>query len=291
MPFQTVPEAKPTGKDFSRVKPSVISLQAPRHSAVRCLVAGHAACRMPLRQIAALRSTPLVLKTEPLPASFFKHADEQTVAGFAALAQANQVAELADCDYTDWGVVAAPRFLGRAALAVALTRFAAEGAWGISPHLIPHRSLHALSGTVSQALKIHGPNFGVGGGPDGAAEALLAAGALLADQQLPGVWVLLTGFDPELVPTDPADASIAQPATECVAVALALMPPTDRDRGVFLTIDAADAENDGTSDWPTFSLENLAATLCAGPTEASWQLGCGGWAIWDDSGAAVEMCQ
>jgi hypothetical protein len=287
------PEAKPTGKDFSRVKPNGIALRAPRSSAVRCLVAAHAACRIPLRQIATLRSTPLTLKTEPLPASFFKHADEQTVAGFAALAQAIQVHDLAGADFTEWGVVAAPRFLGRAALAVALTRFAAEGAWGISPHLIPHRSLHALSGTVSQALKIHGPNFGAGGGADGAAEALLVAGALIADRQLEGVWVLMTGFDPELEPVDPTDSGAAQPATECIAVALALQPPVQRRRGVFLTIDAAAADDETALARPAFSLEALAATLAAGQTEASWQMACGGWANWaveDDTLAALEMC-
>jgi hypothetical protein len=276
------------------VKPSVNIVEAPRRSAVRCFVAAHAACRVPLRQVAALRSTPVVLKTEPLPNSFFKHADEQTVAGFTALAQAIQNHGLRSCDFTSWGVVAAPRFLGRAALAVALTRFAAEGAWGISPHLIPHRSLHALSGTVSQALKIHGPNFGVGGGADGAAEALLVAGALLADQQVPGVWVMLTGFDPELIPADPADASAVQPASECVAVALALMPAADRERGAFLTIDAAAVEDQATEDGPAFSLDSLAALLSAGRAEACWQLGCGGWAAWagwDDTGVAVEMCQ
>ena len=109
--FNRRPEAKPTGKDFSRVKPHGIALRAPRSSAVRCLVAGHGACRVPLRQIPTLMSTPLILKSEPLPASFFKHADEQTVAGFAALAQAIQVHDLAGVDFSEWGVVAAPRFL------------------------------------------------------------------------------------------------------------------------------------------------------------------------------------
>src|SRR5205823_2855913 len=104
---------------------------------------------------------------------------------------------LAGTRFTDWGVLAAPRYLGRSAMAVALQRFAAEGAWGLSPHLIPHHSLHSVSGTISQALKINGPNIGVGGGPGSGAEAFLAATALLSAGQVPGVWVVLTGWDPE----------------------------------------------------------------------------------------------
>src|SRR5262249_45288587 len=82
-------------------------------------------------------------------------------------------------------------------LAGSLHRYESEGAWGVSPHLIPHRSMHAVSGSISQALSIHGPNLGVGGGPTGAAEIFMAAAALLADNKRPGLWVILTGFDPE----------------------------------------------------------------------------------------------
>ena len=52
-----------------------------------------------------------------------------------------------------------------------------------------HRLLHALSGTVSMGLQIRGPNFGVGGGPHGPGEALLAAAALLQRGTLPGAWL------------------------------------------------------------------------------------------------------
>jgi hypothetical protein len=156
-----------------------------------------------------------------LPASFLKHADEQTVAGLAAVFKAVHVGELQTTDFSDWGVLAAPRFLGRPAMAAALQRFKAEGAWGVSPHLIPHRSLHSISGTVSQALKIHGPNFGIGGGHGAAAEALLAATAMLEGQKLPGVWVVLTCLDPE----QPPDVNgLPAAGTQCVGLALALTP-------------------------------------------------------------------
>src|ERR1700751_1917728 len=89
-----------------------------------------------------------------LPATFLRHADEQTVAALAAVLHAIQECGMSVADFKEWGVVAAPHFLGRAMLAAALQRLAAEGAWGISPHLIPHRSQHAVSGTISQVLKI-----------------------------------------------------------------------------------------------------------------------------------------
>src|SRR5262249_56456949 len=127
--------------------------------------------------------------------------------------------------FTDWAVLAAPRFLGRTALAQALNRFALEGAWGISPHLIPHHSLHSVSGTISQALTIHGPNYGIGGGPDAASKTLLTAAALLAADRLPGVWVVLTGYDPEPLAqrATAGNPVAASPPTQCNAVALALV--------------------------------------------------------------------
>src|SRR5262249_16694139 len=118
-------------------------------------------------------------------------------------------------------------FLGRASLALALQRFAQEGAWGVSPHLIPHRSLHSISGTVSQALGIHGPNFGVGGGPHGAAEGVLAATGLLSEGYLPAGWVGVTGWDREPVVEDAVVWSRdgPRPADSCyIAAAMALTP-------------------------------------------------------------------
>jgi hypothetical protein len=170
--------------------------------------------------VADLRRHPGPVCGAPLPPAFLKHADEQTVLGLAAVYHAIHDYHLKP-PFTAWGVLAAPRFLGRPTMAAALLRFAAEGAWGVSPHLIPHRSLHAMSGTVSQALKIHGPNFGVGGGPGAAVEVLLAAAALLELQNVPGVWVVLSGLDPEKAPDE---AGRTSPGIHCVGVALALVP-------------------------------------------------------------------
>ncbi|HTU17066.1 MAG TPA: hypothetical protein VMG10_03325 [Gemmataceae bacterium] len=204
-----------------------------RSCAICCDVAAAAVRRVSLESLPDLRRNPGPCYRDPLLACFLKHADEQTVVGLCAVYQAIQNGHLQATDFRDWGVLAAPRFLGRPAMATALQRFAVEGAWGVSPHLIPHRSLHSISGTVSQALKIHGPNFGVGGGPGGAVEVLLAATALLESKQLPGVWVVLTCLDPELPPEETGRMAAG---THAVGLALALTPIRMRGSRVRLQI-------------------------------------------------------
>jgi hypothetical protein len=158
--------------------------------------------------------------------------DDQTMTGLAAVYQALHSAGMKPEDCRDWGVVAAPRFLGRSTLAVAFPKFLAEGAWGVSPHTIPYFSLHSVAGATSQALQIRGPNLGVGGGPDGEVEALLAAMAMLSSFSLPGVLVVLTGWEPEFVP----DAPESTPPIACRAIALALMPGNQDQSALRLSI-------------------------------------------------------
>jgi hypothetical protein len=184
--------------------------------AAGCDVAAHAIVRADLESLPELRRNPGPAPGEPLPPCFLKHADEQTVVGLCAVYRAIHEAGLSATCFRDWGIVAAPRFLGRSTMAAAVQRFAVEGAWGVSPHLIPHRSLHSVSGTISQALKIHGPNFGVGE----SAEILLAATALLHGKRLPGVWVVLTCLEPELPPDQAGRLPIE---TQAVGQALALV--------------------------------------------------------------------
>jgi hypothetical protein len=182
-------------------------------------VLGQASVRVTPAALDGLRRKPGTVPGKALPAGFLKHADEQTVVGLAAVLQAIETNDQAAMRFTEWGVVAVPRFLGRVTLAQALERFAAEGAWGVSPHLIPHRSLHSISGTVSQALTIRGPNFGAGGGPGGVLEGIRTATAMLHGDKVPGVWLVLTGWDPEPIP----DGSGVLPAeAHCIGLALAL---------------------------------------------------------------------
>jgi hypothetical protein len=157
----------------------------------------------------------------PLP--FLRYSDEQTVTATAAVFTAIEATGQPADRFASWGVVAASRYLGRANLAAALRSFQAEGVWGTSPHLIPHFALHSPAGTISLVLGLHGPNLGVGGGLHAAAEGFLTALTWLAGGVVPGVWLVLSGWSPELVPEDggglPAQG-------ECQALALALVDST-----------------------------------------------------------------
>jgi len=275
---------------------STLDLTAPATpQAVCCDIIAYATQRATAEEVPALRQKPAPLTGEPFPASFWKHADDQTVVGLAAVFEAIQRHGLDATMFRDWGVIAAPRFLGRTAMVTALNRFALEGAWGISPHFIPHRSLHSISGTVSQSLKIHGPNFGGGGGPNAAGEALLVAAGMLADERLPGVWVLMTGYDPELAPDDPNGPPQVEFLPVAGAVALALVragtgPSRLRLRigcgaGLADKVKAAGAE----PSWPLFSLHAFLDALGDGQTApaACWRLR-GGWAVLESAEGGAE---
>jgi len=277
-----------------RVKPVPHLTLAAADTAVSCAVTAFGAMRASADALPTLRQTLKLPGGQVLPASFLKHSDEQTIVGLAAVFQAITNFNLVGASLTEWGVLAAPRFLGRICLAGALQRFVLEGAWGVSPHLIPHRSLHSLSGTVSQALGIHGPNFGVGGGAQSAGECMLAAAALLCDEQAPGVWVVLTGLDPEPI-LDPPSGPLPLPGPRpgevgYVAVALALTTCPPAWSGPCLKIESVKGQpgmngkphngvhsNGLASPLPFFHLESLLEVLAnARPHAVAWRFDCGG---------------
>ncbi len=140
--------------------------------------------------------------------------------GLAAVLRAIREGGLDPLGFGEWAVLAAPRYFGRAAFERAFPTFQEEGAWGISPHLIPAHSLHSPSGTISQALKAQGPNLGVGGTPGGEFEALLFASTLLMTGASPGVWLVLTARESE------RDGSALAGDYEALALALSPMIPS-----------------------------------------------------------------
>jgi hypothetical protein len=184
-------------------------------------VMGSALFRMAPTDVPALRRKPGPVPEGwgRVPPSLLRNSDEQTIAGTAAVFGAMEAMGSTGAEFESWGVVAASRYLGRANLAVALRCFVAEGVWGTSPHLIPHFALHSASGTISLALGLHGPNLGTGGGLHAEAEGFLAALTWLAAGVVPGVWLVLSGWSPELSPDPRGNAT---PAGECRALALAL---------------------------------------------------------------------
>jgi hypothetical protein len=187
-----------------------------------CAVGAIGVVRATLEELPALRKAPGPLPNgRRIPPSLLKHADEQTVVALAAVLRAIHEAQWQDRRFDEWGLIAAPRFLGRLALAPSLRKFERLGAASVSPLIIPTLSLHAVSGSISLALGIRGFNFGAGGGPGHLAEALLAGLAARDDGAVPGLWLVATGWDPEPIP-GPDGKSL----TPCVAtaVALALVP-------------------------------------------------------------------
>jgi hypothetical protein len=273
------------------VKPAAGVMSPLLNRSVTCPVAAFGVMHAGPEMVTALRRNPVPAPGAPLPASFLKHADEQTVVALAAVYQGIHNHNLAGTDFSRWGVVAAPCFPGRGALVQVLKRQAVEGAWGVSPHLIPHHSVHAVSGTVSQVLRIHGPNFGIGGGPQAIVEALTVAATLAADRSLPGLWLVLTEHDPEYSPADPsAPASNGHQACP-LSLALALVPQRVASMGLELRIcpqteavadeeaDCALPERRRWTSWPALTgVGPLAAAFSQNGLPAGrWRFGHGGW--------------
>ncbi|MDR3622914.1 MAG: hypothetical protein P4L85_26405 [Paludisphaera borealis] len=189
-------------------------------------VVAHGSARLTREEIAVQRRLrePLAEGWNPIGHATLRSSDDQTVAAVTALRAAIARADAPSSAYDGWGVLAAPRFLGRSKLVVVLDRFKAEGVWGVTPHLIPHFALHAQAGTLSLVLGGHGPNLGIGGGLFSASEGVLSALTWLASGVAPGVWLVLTGWSPEYQPDLNGEPCAA---THCEALALALTPASD----------------------------------------------------------------
>ena len=188
-------------------------------------------------------------------------------------------------DFTAWGVIAAPVFFGRGGNAGALRRYADEGVWGISPQMVPQLSHHALPGTISMALKIHGPNFAIGNGPEAMSEGVLLAATLLSEGRLPGIWFVMTRFAPEYLPNDDAAGSVANNATG-EGIAFALTPIESNGKGPEFLF-SPDDEIDGAL--PVFELSSMVDQLQTDNPRGRWRLPGFGWFGIQDRPAAMEM--
>ena len=148
-----------------------------------------------------------------------RHADEQTLAALVAVRRAAEARGWSADDMRDFAVIASPRFFGRTGTATIVHRFRQQGPIGVSPMGIPSLSLHSPSGTISVILGMHGPNFGVGGGPNHVADGFLTALALHRDRLAPVIWLVLTAYESE--PLLDAEGRCGTPA-HIHAVAMAL---------------------------------------------------------------------
>jgi hypothetical protein len=159
---------------------------------VSCDVVAWASVRASAADLPGLRKAPGTLGDQPMANGLLRHVDEQTVVAVAAVLQAVRDSGLEPSSFDRWSVLAAPRFLGRAKFEASFPEYRDEGAWSVSPHLIPGHSLHSPSGTISQALHAHGANLGIGGTHGGEREAFLVAATWLEAGWSEGVWIILT---------------------------------------------------------------------------------------------------
>ncbi|MCX7394345.1 MAG: hypothetical protein NTW75_09485 [Planctomycetales bacterium] len=201
--------------------------------ALECDVAAFGTASLNEEQLRDIRKSPMIQTSIPLAPSVARHCDEQTIASLFAVGEAMRRMNSKTSDFSDWGIVASTRYLGRAFFSQALDKFDREGPWNTSVQVVPHRSLHSPSSTISLALGCHGPNVGVGGAIDGEGQGLLAAASMLDEFSLPGVWLIFAGWSPELS----VDA-LGQPIQKahCDSLAMALKPIDSASHGLRLRL-------------------------------------------------------
>ena len=251
---------------------------------VRCRVAACASLRAGAETIGQWRKQAVVVGTEKMPLPFLKHAEDQTVLALMTVRAALEQQGWQGHSFAEWGVIAAPNLFGRISIAQTIQRYHQEGAWGVSPHLIPHQSLHAMSGTISQALKIVGPNFGVNGGANAGPDAFLIAAAMMMDGRLPGIWIVLTGYESEWIPAPGGTNSVAP---MCEAVALALTSELPNSVGPSLTIGhLRDDRKQDLAVLPELHLSLLTEELssCTASAAGKWRLSDTHWLEFESEG-------
>ncbi len=261
------------------VSPRITSAAADAEFAVAVAVA----CAVRPDQVASLRSRVALAFGEQTPTSLLKQLEDQTLVALAAVADALDVARTMALDTRDWAVVAAPRRPGRARVSESIQKFCTQGAWGVSPHLIPHCSLHSLAGTLSQALGSHGPNLGTGGTPDRDSDVLLTAASFLADETVPGVWMVWTGWNDEAPIADTLDQRVCR-AVVLGCPALTAVPAAAGWPSLRLKLHTYEIHAIFSIDLSAtlFCLESLAEAISAERihTLTGWRLADGGRAEW-----------
>jgi len=248
----------------------------PARAPVTCGIAAHAFVETRLSQLGPLRDQPGPERSPALPPRFLRHCDEQTVVAVQAMlaAIASLPADRRDC--SEHGVVAASCQAGRLATAASLAKLRTAGAVSVSPHIVPQCSLHSIAGAVSVALGMHGPNVGVGGGPDAVAEGLFAALSLLqpgGGADAAGAWLVVSDWADE--PTLDATGAVLGDPT-CRALALCLEPAVAA--ALSLAVHLPDGPEPGprpieTRD-PLGDFARAVATGAAGGVPTSWTVEC-----------------
>ena len=146
-----------------------------------------------------------------------RHMEDQTAVALEAVRLARLMAP--DLAFDDWAVLACPLLPGRTTFRDNLKRYAEDGAWAISPQVIPQCSLHSLPGQVSIILGAHGPNLGIGGWPGTEDQVWSAAWAIDLAVEPQGLWLIWTGLETDLLPSGTSSTRL-----RALAVALSRTP-------------------------------------------------------------------
>lgn len=193
-------------------KPVVPEIQT-REWVVTC----HGYAEADLEAIAPLRRQFADSWTGPGKGSM-RHMEDQTAVALEAVRLARLMAP--DLVFDDWTVLACPLLPGRTTFRDNLKRYAEDGAWAISPQVIPQCSLHSLPGQVSIILGAHGPNLGIGGWPGTEDQVWSTAWAIDLAVEPKGLWLIWTGLENDLLPGGSA-------STRLRALAVALERPVN----------------------------------------------------------------
>ena len=241
------------------------------------VAAGSAAVR--LSACAPLRKSPPAYPGVQVSGHFLKHADEQTIVALLALKQAHDRYQIDPRELAGWGIVAAPRYIGRLTGANVLYKFPRGGTSAVAPHIVAQCSLHSVAGAASIAMGMHGPNVGIGGGEWAIGDGLAAALTLFEMAQVPGVWLLLTEFDSEPIP-DEEGRPLNDPT--CHAVALALQPGVAGASAV--TLRPGSHTRSLRASYPEATVAEIAACIDAAHRGLPAR-----WACWLPWGGRVEL--
>ena len=134
-----------------------------------------------------------------LPIRFLRHADEQTVIGVQSIFKVMAADTQEIPDISNDAVIAATCLAGQPAAARTMIGLRDKGPVAVTPHIVPQCSLHSVASAVSVGFGMHGPNFGVGGGPHAVSEGLLLAITLAPMLAITSpsarIWLIFTGWD------------------------------------------------------------------------------------------------
>ena len=197
------------------------------------------------------------------PASHLKLVDEQAVLGTVA------VLALSTGPAGKIGLLPSGRWLLRRGFWAGCGELRAFGALlnlgprSLSPIHIPTLSLHSISGVISLILQSRGSNFGAGGDCAHVSEALLTGLAIQHGSKLPGVWVILTGWEPESIPDD--NGRSTNPILG-YGIAMALVDESSTEPGIRLQYDPTPVHNA----FVPISIGDLAGKLRDPQTMDAW---------------------